>query len=335
MDICDCYNVNFGAFDTFEIEDLVDIGDMSKFDSLISKKNDYKTRYFNSITETDKESIVKRSTCSYGDTLITDEMRFYKYHHGYSNLPRIIEFGKHFYEMEKVKGTTVYEYSKNLSHKDQINVVRNILSLLNELNSLEMIHVSKNQVLTDIDIEFRRKIDKRLESVSPLLDEFNFIKSVNGLPIKYSVKHIKNDLYTKLQDYFMNRTEYRSIHGDPHMSNIMIGDKFYFIDPRGYFGKTKLFGPSEYDTSKVLYSLSGFDYFNTNEKTMFYIDGSDISLDIVNAMDPFLNLFENSSVLMYMTILHWLGLSDYTKMNIHKCVSAFYYGIFLYHNYIV
>ena len=308
---------------------------MSKFDSLISKKNDYKTRYFNSITETDKESIVKRSTCSYGDTLITDEMRFYKYHHGYSNLPRIIEFGKHFYEMEKVKGTTVYEYSKNLSHKDQINVVRNILSLLNELNSLEMIHVSKNQVLTDIDIEFRRKIDKRLESVSPLLDEFNFIKSVNGLPIKYSVKHIKNDLYTKLQDYFMNRTEYRSIHGDPHMSNIMIGDKFYFIDPRGYFGKTKLFGPSEYDTSKVLYSLSGFDYFNTNEKTMFYIDGSDISLDIVNAMDPFLNLFENSSVLMYMTILHWLGLSDYTKMNIHKCVSAFYYGIFLYHNYIV
>ena len=119
------------------------------------------------------------------------------------------------------------------------------------------------------------------------------------------------------------------------MSNIMKStDKMYLIDPRGYFGNTKLFGPSEYDVGKIMYSLSGFDYFNSNDKLTFYIEGCNIMLDINNNIDPFLHLFKDSKLLIYMTILHWLGLSDYTRLNIHKCVSAFYYGIYLYHVYI-
>ena len=45
------------------------------------------------------------------------------------------------------------------------------------------------------------------------------------------------------------------------------------------------------------------------------------------------NLTYNIPILIDMVILHWLGLAEYSKNNIHKCVSAYYYGIYLYHKY--
>jgi len=322
MDICDCFSENFGNFKVYEIENLVDIGDMAKLDAIIKNNDKYKTRYFNTITETEKGTLIKKSSSL---KLIQDEMRFYKYY----KFQNIIRYGSNFYEMEKIHGTTVHEYMGTISHNEQIKLVGDLISFISEFHSRESIPVSKNQLYNDVDIEFRKKVDTRINNVMPILEEFNFIKSVNNVPIIHSIKHIKDDMYMKIQEYFMNKTHYQSIHGDPHMSNIMKG--FCFIDPRGYFGDTKLFGPSEYDIGKIMYSLSGFDYFNSDEKAMFYIEDDNISLNINNNIDPFLHLFKDSKICVYMTILHWLGLSDYTKLNVHKCVSAYYYGIYLYH----
>jgi hypothetical protein len=104
-----------------------------------------------------------------------------------------------------------------------------------------------------------------------------------------------------------------------------------FIDPRGYFGSTKLFGPREYDIGKVAYSLSGFDYFNNDPKFTFYINKNNIDIPVINNLKTFEHLFEDKELNKDMTILHWLGLADYCKTNILKCLSAYYYGIYLYH----
>ena len=124
------------------------------------------------------------------------------------------------------------------------------------------------------------------------------------------------------------------------MSNILIdtSNKIWFIDPRGYFGNTKLFGPKEYDIGKIIYSLSGFDEINNNHNHFFTIDEkSNISVNINNNIDNYLDLFDkyDKNILIYMTILHWFGLTDYSKNNIHQCISAYYYGIYLYHLYYV
>ena len=52
-------------------------------------------------------------------------------------------------------------------------------------------------------------------------------------------------------------------------------------------------------------------------------------------MHNYLFLFKeyNTKILICMTILHWFGLTDYAKNNVHKCISAYYYGIYLYHVY--
>jgi hypothetical protein len=77
------------------------------------------------------------------------------------------------------------------------------------------------------------------------------------------------------------------------MSNMMIEDTtIKFIDPRGYFGKTKIFGLSEYDIGKILYSLSGFDIFNNDEKFCFYISNTNIDIPVKNVINNFIHLFE-------------------------------------------
>jgi hypothetical protein len=332
MDICDCYLAHYNQFDTYEFQSLVDIGDMNKLDYLITHDTGYKTRYFNSLNVTDHGTLVKRSTCPYGDRIIADEMRFYKFHGSMICLPRIVSYTSNSFEMEKIADVTIHEHFKTIGYEDQCQLLTDTLGVLHEFHSRHTVPAPKNQLFTDVDIEFRKKINSRLDNVSSLLCEFNFIKSVNGITIVHGIEHIKNDMYQRIKNYFMNKTHYQSIHGDPHMSNIIKGG--YLIDPRGYFGNTKLFGPAEYDIGKLVYSLSGFDYFNSDDKFAFYIDGSNITVDIVNNIDPFIHLFDNHKVLIYMTILHWLGLADYTKMNIHKCVSAYYYGIYLYHRYL-
>jgi hypothetical protein len=188
---------------------------------------------------------------------------------------------------------------------------------------------------TDIYIEFYDKVRSRLNNVKPLLEEFSYIKSVNNIPIVDSAETIIETLFKNIQEYFsLQENQYSVLHGDPHMSNMMIDNNIIkFIDPRGYFGKTKIFGLPEYDIGKILYSLSGFDIFNNDEKFCFFISNTNIDVPVNNVMNNFIHLFEryDTNLLLNMVILHWFGLTDYSKTNIHKCVSAYYYGIYLYH----
>jgi thiamine kinase-like enzyme len=337
MDICDCYSNHYTNFDTYEIEDLIDIGDMDKLDSLVKNQtNTYITRYFNQITEINQTTLLKESTCPYGDKIINDELLFYKFCslRGYSGIPTIINFKANSFEMEKVSGKTVYNTFLTKSYDVQCVIIKNIINALHELHTSK-IKVHRNIVNTDIYIEFFDKVRSRLNNVKPILEEFSYIKTVNNVPLVDSVDTIIETLFKNIKDYFsLQENKYSVIHGDPHMSNIIIDNHtIKFIDPRGYFGKTKIFGLPEYDIGKILYSLSGFDIFNNDEKFCFFISNTNMDISINNVMNNFIHLFAgyDTTLLLNMVILHWFGLTDYTKNNIHKCVSAYYYGLYLYH----
>ena len=94
-DICDCYLDNYSSFQTYELNDIIDIGDMEKL-QLYLKHNIFNTRYFNTITKVDKITIKKSSNCKYGDSIIKKEIEFYNY---------IIE-NKIEYPIEKIYNTT-------------------------------------------------------------------------------------------------------------------------------------------------------------------------------------------------------------------------------------
>jgi beta-phosphoglucomutase-like phosphatase (HAD superfamily) len=340
MDICDCYKDNFGDFKTFEIEKLTDIGDYQKLCSHIHSQKLYNTRYFNELIDIDDTIIEKCATCEYGNKIIMNEMAFYKYI-DVDNIPEIIEFGENSFKMKKIIGAkNAIDVFNNSYIKTQKNIITQMLNEIEKIHNVDAITISNDDLLRDIRIEFCDKVLKRIDNIQPLLTYFNNITSVNKIQIKYDHTYIIEEIYENIKKYFTEKCEYNTIHGDPHMSNILIdaNNKVWFIDPRGYFGDTKLFGPKEYDIGKIVYSLSGFDEINNNQNHVFTIDeNNNISVNINNNIDNYIDLFDkyDRNILINMTILHWFGLTDYSKNNIHKCISSYYYGIYLYHLYYV
>lgn len=353
MDICDCYEMNFKKFNTYEIDELTDIGDYIKLQEHIRKNaNEYKTRYFNKIFDLSDNQIAKQSTCDYGNKIITYEMAFYK-HHNLDNVPKIIEFGENYYIMKKILNSkNAIDFFHSLQADEQSNFITKLLHQLSKIHNADFIYISKDELINDIQIEFNEKVCNRVNNVLPLLKCFNNVKSVNDRVIVHSHEFIINHLYKKIRNHFINeafedhlsekenseKRKYQTIHGDCHLSNILVDANHdaWFIDPRGYFGETKLYGLVEYDISKIVYSLSGFDEINRNDNYFFTIDERDnMCVNISNNVDSHLHLFEEHSkdILICMTILHWFGLTDYSKNNIHKCVSSYYYAIYLYHFY--
>ncbi len=340
MDLCDCYKKNFGDFKTFEIEDLIDIGDMDKLILFLNKKNvEYVTRYFNKITELDDERLLKESTCDYGNIIINNECCFYRYHNTFKYIPKIYEYGNNYFIMHKIPHSqqAICVFNKSLQSK-QFDIIKNCLMMVENLHNCNEFRVEKNILLRDIKKEFQSKIFNRLNLITPILEYFSFIKSVNKVNIKISARSIIDELSKEIIDFFKkNIKKYKTIHGDCHLSNILIDrdDNYYLIDPRGYFGDSKIYGIDYYDIGKILYSLSGFDELNNRKNHYFIIKDDDIIVNINNNMDNYLFLFEkyNKKILINMVILHWFGLAEYSKSNIHKCISAYYFGIYLYYKY--
>ena len=86
----------------------------------------------------------------------------------------------------------------------------------------------------------------------------NFIKEkmldpdalrINGFLVQNPVVTL-DKVFKEFRERLFN-TKYSFIHGDLTMSNIVIDQnrKVYLIDPRGAFGKTKMYGDVRYDVA--------------------------------------------------------------------------------------
>ena len=76
--------------------------------------------------------------------------------------------------------------------------------------------------------------------------------------------------------------EFRMIHGDCTFSNIILRNDAepVLIDPRGYFGKTEIFGDEAYDWVKLYYSLfSNYDQFNLKRFDL-YINNDNVEISV-------------------------------------------------------
>ena len=87
----------------------------------------------------------------------------------------------------------------------------------------------------------------------------------NNIKIK-TFDEILSIIEVNVLEYIKSKSNYTYslIHGDCQFSNILIhkNNDIKFIDPRGYFGNTMLFGIPEYDIAKVFFALSGYDHFD-------------------------------------------------------------------------
>ncbi|AHY25010.1 hypothetical protein AVV36_gp048 [Pectobacterium bacteriophage PM2] len=311
-----------------QLRGLTDLGDMPKLEQAHSNREF--NRSFNSV-EILKDTVKKYALTTQAENLQTDEVNWY-YKVESDSIPQIIAHKDNWFEMERIKGVPMFEHLKKLPHKEQKDVIRDIICELSNLSNNEL-HVGNDVIRRDYKKEFYTKVLGRCEIIQELINSFGEIKYVNGLKIG-RLKTMLMQASEHLINYheYIQGDYYSIIHGDPNFSNTMMSEdnQIKFIDPRGYFGGTKLFGPRLYDEAKVLYAASGYDEFNSDPTWGgLEIKGDSAIVTIKPLVDKFDKMFDFTDCHLLANAIIWIALGGYFKNNPLKAVSAYYYGMYL------
>ena len=288
-----------------------------------------KCRPFNSI-EDRGDILVKKGIDEQGRKLAVREVAWYKYVSQFESVP-IPEIYKYEPELhiEKVSGKNVYAY--NFTHEERRDVLHRLVSSLRRLHGCAGIPAdafsSKNAYFT--------KTIERLAGVRDLIphaeDRYITVNGKRCRNVYYYFKELERRLYDVKCDGF------RLIHGDCTFSNIVLrdGKEPVFIDPRGYFGSTEIFGDPAYDWAKLYYSLKGnYDMFNLRRFDLEI--GDEIRLAVKSngwedmEEEYFALLSEEGVSVEDIKLLHaviWLSLTTYAWEDYDSICGAFYNGI--------
>lgn len=287
-------------------------------------------RPFNSI-EFNGDVVIKKTIDSKGEKIAQNEINWYKHVKaaGYQYIPEIYQYEP--LTMKRVNGKNIFEY-ECLSKSQKKEILSNIIEALDTLHNMEP---ARKANIEDVNLIYITKTFDRLMQVKDLIpfadDEF----------IKINNQYYKNILfYRKEFEDAVKRflpAEFRLIHGDCTFSNIMFDTfdmKTVFIDPRGYFGNTLLYGDVDYDWAKLYYSIAGnYDQFNL-KRFQLYINERNVEFEInSNNWDDMEDVFfekigmENRTKIKLLHSLIWLSLTTYAWDDYDSICGAFYNGI--------
>lgn len=181
---------------------------------------------------------------------------------------------------------------------------------------------------------YLEKTFKRLEKVRNLIPFANErVIIINGKPCR-NIFFYKEEVRGLFEQYQCEKFEF--LHGDCTFSNILLDEtgKPVFIDPRGYFGYTELYGDANYDWAKLYYSIVGnYDQFNRGNFQLS-IREKDVELIIDSngwegQEEYFFTLLKdvNRDDIRLIHAIIWLSLTTYAWEDYDSICGAFYNGI--------
>ena len=284
---------------------------------------------FNNIS-INNNTVNKNSKNSYGKIKINNEIEFYLYvikNNISFPMPMLINHADGYLSIEYIQdSTTLTNKIAPLNVYEYINKLEKLLKGIHQIQT----PVSFDTIQTDLNIELSKKILDRFSEYDWRSDiQFNSITSVNGLKIK-NIVYYSDVIKSKLISYLKPREHYNLIHGDIHLGNILLdkNDNIYFIDPRGYFGESKLFGLCEYDFAKLLFGLSGYSVFDEMNISELKIVDNNLEIEFIKQHEyVFENkLFDKITTLICLSI--WLANNSCfsnTNKKITSLMIAYYY----------
>ncbi|HPF82969.1 MAG TPA: sugar phosphate nucleotidyltransferase [Bacilli bacterium] len=313
------------TFDIMNLYGTKEVGTILAYESTL---NDNICRPFNSI-EVNGDKIYKRGITEQGKKIAIYETNWYKAmsKKNYDRIPKIYSYDPLI--MQKIDGVNIHK--KVLSNKDKKNVILNLVNALNELHSIDKIDTN----FFDIYENYYKKTIDRLNKVRDLIPFANeeYI-NINGEICK-NIFFYKKEFKNMIEKYLYD-TNFVLIHGDCTFSNTLIDNRLNitFIDPRGYFGKTLLYGDEYYDWGKLYYSLIGnYDQFNSKH---FLLDIFDNRVELKIDSNGYEELEEyyfslipncNKKKIKLLHAIIWLSLTTYAWEDYDSICGAFYKGL--------
>lgn len=286
-----------------------------------------KCRPFNRIT-INGDKLIKEAIDEQGKSLAVRESAWYEHakEKNIQCLPHI--YSTNPLEMEYIKGKNIYECQ--LSYQEKKNVLEQLIHALHQLHQSDCIIADS----FSIKEAYYHKTMERLSKIEDMIpfarDKYIRINKKNCRNIYF----YKRELEKKIEE--LTCEQFYFIHGDCTFSNLMLQEDGtpVFIDPRGYFGFTELYGDVRYDWAKLYYSIVGnYDRFNLK----------DFRLDI-KEQEVFLQINSNHWEEMEedffrltgadkeeIKLLHaviWLSLTTYAWQDYDSICGAFYNGLY-------
>jgi thiamine kinase-like enzyme len=214
---------------------------------------------------------------------------------------------------------------------DKVKIMDSIIDNLNTIHRLEK---SPSNIIDMEEIYFNKTFN-RVNSVKDVIPYYSSPEIVINEKKCINPFHNNHIELFKKQIRELYTNEYNIIHGDCTFSNIIIDNcKSFFIDPRGSFGYSKLYGDKNYDWAKLYYSVNGnYDSINS-KKFNVNVSFNEIDLSIKsNNFEEFSSyLIEKSGMTEYQMYLQhsliWLSLTGYVKEDIDSIIYSFYKGIY-------
>lgn len=279
-----------------------------------------KTRFFNEL-RVDGDTLTKKAIDPKYYEIIEKEFNWYKY--GYENItdfeyivPNVDldSFEDHSFKMEYLKDyKPLHKVLKETNSSTKVlEIYKNIQRTLNVLDS-NILRVTRKTFLKDLKKEIIDKVIDRCESIKHMLINYN----------KEDLEHALNSAYSLLSGLEGDVIEYRFTHGDLNGSNLLVNPETLdvkLIDPRGYFGYSKLYGWKPYEYAKLLYCLYGYDSFNND----LQIYGKDWpkKLELADSIE-----FLNKKEYKVLVGVIYVALAGYISQDIMKANIAYEYGI--------
>lgn len=242
-------------FDEVSLAGTKEFGLLTEYNKLGTEK----TRPFNRIT-VKGDILTKEPVDEQGRRLAVRENAWYEKARDYhiSALPQI--YSTNPLRMEKIKGNNIYEY--DLKHDDKVKVLKQMTDALRELHTKGTAPVDYFSMRE----AYYRKTMRRLSGIEDLIpfarDRYITVNGRRCRNVFFHQRELEKALEKIKCDHFC------FIHGDCTFSNLMLRDDGspVFIDPRGYFGFTELYGDPNYDWAKLYYSIVGnYDRFNLKD----------------------------------------------------------------------
>lgn len=313
----------------------IDVGTLEAYNKINSTAN--RCRPYNKIEFIDGK-VVKTGLTDDAKKLIDREIVWYKKmaEHGFDYCPKV--YGTDPLTLEFIDGTNVF--LADLDEKQKEQTLDKIVDGLSRMHSFETAPASA----WDLYTEYFKKTIHRLQSIQYALPfAFDSKIKINGKEctnILYKPHKLRNAVLKTL----MNIKTYCPIHGDCQLTNTMVdkNGKIFFIDARGYFGKSQILGDPRYDWAKVYYALAGnFDQFNIKNFELEIDDEVRFKIHSggwENLVERFLESIPKSEAdVKEIKLIHaiiWLSLASHAWEDFDSMCVAFYNGTLLFNEWL-
>jgi hypothetical protein len=286
--------------------------------------------------------IKKQARNQYGAKKIINEMIFYRF---FKSAPIPIDFPipeilymepaseNPFYIMRFYSAyKPLYQVFPQMQLSEQEGILGRINTYLTNLHTSAEITITKEEYTQHLIAEIQTKLEIRLQQIKTITDSYSFIKSVNGVPL-IPLPEILNRLKKISEEFVANKSEpftLHPIHGDCQFNNILIDThtNLLFIDPRGNYGSSVLYGIPEYDDAKIKFALTGYDLFDSTPIYSSDIDILDDSMTLTDLRLPFCDL-DPTQFSTILTLSIWLGNAHCFLRTPQKAVFSYFYAMWL------